>query len=81
MKSMGMVRKLDNLGRIVLPAELRKQFNIADKDSIEIFTEEYRIILKKKINSCVFCNTADETKQFNGKIVCRNCIQKLTELI
>ena len=80
MKSMGIVRKMDDLGRIVLPAELRRQFDIAEKDAIEIYTENDKIILKKYEPSCIFCDQAEDTVRFNGKIVCRDCIKKLGEL-
>lgn len=80
MKSMGIVRKMDDLGRIVLPAELRRQFDIAEKDAIEIFTENDKIILKKYEPSCIFCNNAEDTVSFNNKMVCRNCIKELGEI-
>lgn len=80
MKSMGIVRKMDDLGRIVLPAELRRQFDIAEKDAIEIFTENDKIILKKYEPSCIFCNNAKDTVSFNNKMVCRNCIKQLGEI-
>lgn len=80
MKSMGIVRKMDDLGRIVLPAELRRQFDIAEKDAIEIFTENDKIVLKKYEPSCIFCNNAEDTVVFNSKIVCRNCIKQLSEV-
>ena len=56
MKSTGVVRKLDNLGRIVIPIELRKTMDIAVKDTLEIFTEGDQIILKKYHPACIFCN-------------------------
>ena len=80
MKSMGIVRKMDILGRIVLPAELRRQFDIAEKDAIEIYTENDKIILKKYEPSCIFCDRAENTVNFNNKIVCRDCIKKLGKL-
>lgn len=80
MKSMGIVRKMDDLGRIVLPAELRRQFDIAEKDAIEIYTENDKIILKKYEPSCIFCDQVENTVRFNDKIVCRDCIKKLGEL-
>ena len=58
MKSTGVVRKLDNLGRIVIPIELRKTMDIAIKDTLEIFTEGDEIILKKYQPGCIFCNDA-----------------------
>lgn len=77
MKSTGVVRKIDELGRIVLPKELRKSFGIDVGDPLEIFTEEDRIILKQYQPSCIFCNDADDNLLFAGKRVCRNCLEKL----
>ncbi len=81
MKSMGMVRKLDNLGRIVLPAELRRQFDIAEKDEVEIYTENDKIILKKFSPSCIFCDNTLNITRFKDKIICKNCMADLKELI
>lgn len=79
MKSTGIVRKVDELGRIVLPMETRKIMDIKEKDSIEIFTDEDRIILMKYHPACVFCNNAEDVIYFNGKRVCRDCLTKLRE--
>ena len=77
MKSTGVVRRMDDLGRIVLPKELRKSLGIEVKDPIEIFTDEDRIILQKYQPSCIFCNNADEVVFFAGKRICRTCLEKL----
>ena len=58
MKSVGIVRKVDELGRIVIPVELRRKFGIDIKDSMEIYTEDNCIILKKYEPSCIFCGDA-----------------------
>ena len=79
MKSTGIVRKLDNLGRIVLPIELRNVLNIQEKDAVEIFTDDERIILQKYQPSCIFCNNADDIVYFNGRRVCKSCIEKIKE--
>ena len=79
MKSTGIVRKIDELGRIVLPMELRKKMDISNRDPVEIFTEDDKIILKKYQPSCVFCGDADDVTYFKGKLVCKNCIKDLTE--
>lgn len=78
MKATGIVRQLDKLGRIVLPKELRKVFDIENEDSLEIYVEDDKIILKKYSPSCVFCNSKDVV-EFDGKHVCRDCIQRLYE--
>ena len=79
MKSTGIVRKVDELGRIVLPIEIRKTMDIKEKDSIEIFTDADQIILRKYQPSCIFCGDADNIVYFNGKRVCANCIEKLKQ--
>lgn len=78
MKSLGIVRKIDELGRIVLPVELRRKFDIDVKDSLEIYTDGDSIILKKYEPSCIFCASSEEIFDFNGKTVCRSCAQKLS---
>ena len=79
MKSTGVVRKVDELGRIVLPKELRTILNINEKDSIEIFTDDDKIILQKYQPACTFCNNANDIIYFNGKRVCAECISKIKE--
>lgn len=77
MKSLGIVRKVDELGRIVLPVELRRKFDIEIKDPLEIYTDGDRIVLKKYESSCVFCSSTEDIFDFNGKTVCRDCAKKL----
>jgi len=77
MKSTGIVRRVDELGRIVLPIEIRKMMNINVKDAVEIFTDNDRIVLQKYQPACVFCGAADEVTYFNGKRLCRKCIEKI----
>ncbi len=77
MKSTGIVRKVDDLGRMVIPIELRKTMNIDKKDPMEIFVEEDRIILKKYEPACIFCSSAKQTSDFEGKIICQSCIDKM----
>ena len=81
MKSTGIVRKIDELGRIVLPIEIRNTMNINSKDAIEIFVDEDKIILKKYEPACIFCGNADEVTYFRGKLVCKDCIAKLSETV
>ena len=77
MKSTGIVRKVDELGRIVLPSELRKNLGIDIKDSLEIYTSGDSVILKKYLPACVFCGEANDIRVFRSKNVCRNCIRLL----
>ncbi len=78
MKSTGIVRKVDELGRIVLPIELRRTLDIAEKDSLEIFVDGNCVVLKKYQPACVFCGDAQDTKVFHGKNICANCLRELT---
>lgn len=77
MKSTGIVRKVDELGRIVLPIEIRKVLGIREKDAIEIFTDSNRIVLQKYEPACIFCNDVDNIVYFENKKVCTACIEKL----
>lgn len=79
MKSTGIVRKVDNLGRIVLPIEIRKVLEIKEKDSIEIFIDNGKIVLEKYQPSCVFCGNTENIVYFGGKRVCSECIEKMKE--
>ena len=79
MKSTGVVRKVDELGRIVLPVSIRTTMNIKEKDSLEIFTDENKIILQKYEPSCTFCTNADNIVFFNGKRICEECLKKIKE--
>ena len=77
MKSTGIVRKLDELGRVVLPMEMRINLDIKPKDPIEIFVNGDEIILRKYEPTCIFCGNAENNVLLNGKRVCRECIEKL----
>ena len=81
MKSTGIVRKVDELGRIVLPIELRRTLDIAQKDSMEIYIEGDTIILKKYQPACIFCDNARDIVNYRGKNVCSDCIRMLEEKI
>ncbi len=77
MKSTGIVRKVDELGRIVLPVELRRTLDIAEKDSLEIYVDDDRIILKKYEPTCIFCASSKDVISFKGKNICPNCLNEL----
>ena len=77
MKAIGIVRKIDELGRIVLPIEIRKTMDIKSHDAIEMFVAEDRIVLKKYEPACVFCDNAENVTFFRGKLVCRDCLEAL----
>ncbi|PWK07939.1 AbrB/MazE/SpoVT family DNA-binding domain-containing protein [Tumebacillus permanentifrigoris] len=74
MKSTGIVRKVDELGRVVIPIELRRTLGIGEKDALEIYVDGERIVLKKYEPACVFCGSADEIIHFRGKNICSACI-------
>ena len=80
MKSTGIVRKVDELGRIVIPIELRNKLDIAIKDPIEIFVEGSSIILKKYEPNCIFCGNSKDLTSYKDKLVCSKCAQKISEL-
>ncbi len=80
MKSTGITRPVDELGRIVLPIELRRALHINVKDPIEIYTDDDKIILKKLQRSCVFCMSNDDIVEFGGKAICPECLAKIKNL-
>ena len=77
MKALGIIRPIDELGRIVLPVETRKMMDLNPKDGVEVFIEDDKIILKKYRPSCIFCGEADGVIDFKGKKICRGCIEAL----
>ena len=81
MKSTGIVRKVDELGRIVLPIELRRTLDIAERDALEIFVEGDNVILRKYQPTCIFCDKSKNIINYKGKNICPDCIKKLTEKI
>ena len=80
MKSSGIVRKVDELGRIVLPIEMRRTLDIGEKDALEIYVEGSSVILKKYKPSCVFCDATKDITVFKGKNICPKCLKELKEL-
>ncbi len=77
MKATGIVRKVDELGRVVLPIELRRTLDISEKDSLEIYVDQSTIILKKYEPACIFCGDAKDISVYKGKNICPNCMQEL----
>ena len=77
MKSTGIIRNVDDLGRIVLPIEIRRNFELDTKDQVEIYTDNDKIVLKKFQRSCVFCKSSEDIKDFNGKAICLKCRNEL----
>jgi transcriptional pleiotropic regulator of transition state genes len=79
MKSTGIIRKVDELGRIVLPIELRRTLDIAERDELEIYMEGDQIILQKYEPACLFCGSSAGLTQYRGKNVCRECVRNLNK--
>ena len=80
MKSTGIVRKVDELGRIVLPIELRRTLEIAERDSLEIYVEGSTIILKKYEPACIFCGDAKDVINYRGRNICRTCLDEMKKI-
>ena len=79
MKSTGIIRKVDELGRIVIPIELRRTLDIAERDELEIFMDGDHIVLRKFEPFCVFCSSSFGLVSYKGKNVCRDCIGTMKE--
>lgn len=77
MKSTGIVRNIDELGRVVVPKEIRTKMGIANTDPVEIFVEGDRIILTKYTPVCHFCGTKESVLDFKGKKICRACVNEI----
>lgn len=77
MKSTGVVRKIDELGRIVLPISIRQNLDIAEHDPVEIFMDGDRIILRKYQPACIFCESAQDVVFYNGKRICGKCLEAI----
>lgn len=80
MKATGIVRRVDELGRIVLPIELRRNLDIEERDPLEIYLEGDRIILRKYEPACIFCGGDHDLVSHKGKNVCQKCISTLGNL-
>ena len=79
MKSTGIIRKVDDLGRIVLPIESRRTLDIAERDELEIYMENDRIILQKFEPACVFCGSSRSLISYRRKNVCQDCVRKMND--
>lgn len=79
MKATGIIRKIDELGRVVIPIELRRALDIGERDALEIYTDSDKIILAKHQSVCVFCGKARDVRPFKGKYVCPDCIRELSK--
>lgn len=80
MKSTGITRPVDALGRIVIPMEIRESFDIKTKDLLDIYVQDNKIVLKKHNDSCIFCDSSDNLVVFEDKKVCKKCLEKLSSI-
>ena len=80
MKSTGIIRKVDELGRVVIPIELRNTLKIAEKDPIEIFVDGSSIILKKYESNCIFCGSTKKLVNYKDKLLCEKCAKQISGL-
>ncbi|MCI8641326.1 MAG: AbrB/MazE/SpoVT family DNA-binding domain-containing protein [Clostridia bacterium] len=80
MKATGIIRRVDELGRVVIPIEIRNQFNIVEKDPIEIYVDGSSIVLKKFEPNCIFCGSTKNLIEFKGKLICEKCSTNLANL-
>lgn len=81
MKATGIVRKVDELGRVVIPIEIRNKFDITEKDPLEIYVDGSSIILKKFEENCIFCGNTKGLRPFREKLVCEKCVKRISNLI
>lgn len=77
MKSTGIVRRVDELGRVVLPIELRRSLDIEEKDALEIYVDGNSVVLKKYEPDCIFCGNARDIINFKGKNICSSCLKEM----
>ncbi len=77
MKSTGIIRCIDELGRIVVPKEIRRKMDLANGDPVEIYIDGNKIILEKYQSSCIFCGGNDGITEFNDKMICKACLESL----
>jgi transcriptional pleiotropic regulator of transition state genes len=80
MKSTGIVRRIDDLGRIVVPMELRRTLGIGDRDALEVYVEGSAIVLKKYEPACLFCGDARDVINYRGHNICKKCLEAMKKL-
>ncbi len=80
MKTSGVVKKVDRLGRVVLPIELRRSLGIEEGDAMELYLADGAIALRKIETTCAFCNGEEELISYRGKNICQECLAKITAL-
>lgn len=78
MKATGIVRRIDHLGRVVLPKELRAQLDITEGTSLEMHTDGNMIVLAKYVKGCLFCGAVEGLVEHRGKLICKNCMTQIS---
>lgn len=81
MKSTGVIRRVDELGRVVIPIEIRTQFGISEKDPMEIYVDGNSVILKKYEPNCIFCGNSKKLIEFDNKLICKKCANNIYKMI
>ena len=79
MKATGIIRRIDELGRVVIPIEIRNQFKKNKKDPIEIFVDNSSIVLRKYELNCIFCGSTDDLIEYKGKLICKKCAEEINK--
>ena len=77
MKSTGIIRRVDELGRVVLPIEIRRILDIEERDPLEIILDEDRIVLRKLQPTCIFCGAEEDLQEYRSKRICRACLESI----
>ncbi|MBA4370025.1 MAG: AbrB family transcriptional regulator [Coriobacteriaceae bacterium] len=77
MKDTGIVRRVDDLGRIVIPMELRKTLGIGVRDPLAVFVDGERIVLQKYAQACIICGSTQDVGDVRGKPVCTGCVKAI----
>lgn len=77
MKSTGIIRRVDELGRVVLPIEIRRILDIEERDPLEIILDEDRIVLRKLQPTCIFCGAEEDLQEYRSKRICRDCLESI----
>jgi len=80
MKSTGIIRRVDELGRVVIPIEIRNKFDISEKDPIEIYVDGSSIVLRKVEPNCIFCGNSKNLNSYRDKLICTKCAKKISEI-
>lgn len=80
MKSTGVIRRIDELGRVVIPIDMRTQLGIEEKDPVEISLENSSIVLRKNIQKCIFCGNTKKLITFEDKLICEKCVNNISNI-